>query len=54
VVADVKRPLVLIPCAVAVLLGLIVASQLRAPEERLSGFLEADEIRVGSRLGGRV
>lgn len=37
--------------------GLLVAlrwSQTRAEPFRVSGFLEADEIRVGSRVGGRV
>jgi HlyD family secretion protein len=36
------------------LIGLIVYSQLRPIPNRISGFIEADEIRVGSRLGGRV
>ena len=36
------------------LLGAIVYSQYRPQLSRVSGFIEADEIRVGSRLGGRV
>jgi multidrug resistance efflux pump len=39
---------------VVVLIGLIAASQLRTPAARVSGVVEADEIRVGSRVGGRV
>jgi HlyD family secretion protein len=37
-----------------VLVGLLVWSQLRAGRRKVSGFVEADEIRVGSRVGGRV
>ncbi|MEZ6089176.1 MAG: biotin/lipoyl-binding protein [Pirellulaceae bacterium] len=39
---------------VAVLGGLIYYSQHRPMVDRVSGFIEADEIRVGSRLGGRI
>lgn len=39
---------------ILVLVGLIAYSQLRPEPLRVSGFLEADEIRVGSRLGGRI
>jgi multidrug resistance efflux pump len=39
---------------VAILLGLIYYSQFRPLPNKVSGFIEADEIRVGSRLGGRV
>ena len=39
---------------ILILLGLIVYSQFRPVPNRVSGFIEADEIRVGSRLGGRV
>jgi RND family efflux transporter MFP subunit len=39
---------------VAVLLGYLVYSQHRHEPLRVSGFVEADEIRVGSRVGGRV
>lgn len=46
----------LIPISIAILLlaGLITYSQYRKPPNRVSGFVEADEIRVGSRVGGRV
>ena len=37
-----------------VLGGLIAYSQFRAEPNHVSGFIEADEIRVGSRIGGRV
>jgi HlyD family secretion protein len=39
---------------VVLLVGAIVYSQHRPQLDRVSGFIEADEIRVGSRLGGRV
>jgi HlyD family secretion protein len=39
---------------VLALVGLIVYSKFRPPENRVSGFIEADEIRLGSRVGGRV
>jgi multidrug resistance efflux pump len=39
---------------VAVLAGLIAYSQLRPVSQHVSGFIEADEIRLGSRVGGRV
>ncbi|HQX52783.1 MAG TPA: efflux RND transporter periplasmic adaptor subunit [Planctomycetaceae bacterium] len=38
----------------AVLVGLLVYSQQRTGPVTVSGFVEADEIRVGSRVGGRV
>ncbi len=34
--------------------GLIAYSQFRPEPNKVSGFIEADEIRVGSRIGGRV
>ena len=34
--------------------GLIAYSQLRPVSHHVSGFIEADEIRLGSRVGGRV
>ena len=34
--------------------GLLVYSQLRTEPAKVSGFVEADEIRVGSRVGGRI
>ena len=43
--------------AVAVVLlavGLLVISQRRSEPLKVSGFIEADEIRLGSRVGGRV
>lgn len=40
--------------AVAVLLGLLIYDQWKPRPPRVSGFIEADEIRVGSRVGGRV
>ena len=39
---------------VVLLLGLIAYSRYRTFPIRVSGFIEADEIRVGSRVGGRV
>ena len=39
---------------ILLLTGLIFYSQYRTVPDRVSGFIEADEIRVGSRLGGRV
>ena len=36
------------------LVGLIVYSQLRPEVKHVSGYIEADEIRLGSRVGGRV
>lgn len=43
-----------IALVIAVLLGLITYSKFRPVPNRVSGFVEADEIRVGSRIGGRV
>ncbi len=48
-----KRVLPLIFVAVA-LIGLLTYSQLVTEPRKVSGFIEADEIRVGSRVGGRV
>lgn len=39
---------------VAVAVSLLVWSRERIPEPKVSGFVEADEIRLGSRVGGRV
>lgn len=39
---------------VAITSGLLVYSRMRTIPARISGFIEADEIRVGSRVGGRV
>jgi multidrug resistance efflux pump len=44
----------LLPLLLAVLLVALRWSQTRTEPLRVSGFLEADEIRVGSRVGGRV
>lgn len=38
----------------AALLGLILYSQMRPHVDFVSGILEADEIRLGSRVGGRI
>jgi RND family efflux transporter MFP subunit len=38
----------------AVLAGAVFFSQMRHQPLKVSGFIEADEIRVGSRVGGRV
>lgn len=46
--------LVVVLLIVAALVGLLVYSQYRSHEAYVSGFIEADEIRVGSRVGGRV
>lgn len=39
---------------ISLLVGLIAYSQFRPQPRKASGFIEADEIRLGSRLGGRV
>jgi multidrug resistance efflux pump len=39
---------------VALLVGLLVYSQMRSEPLKVSGYIEADEIRLGSRVGGRV
>jgi RND family efflux transporter MFP subunit len=38
----------------AALVAVLLLTQHRKPPLRVSGFIEADEIRVGSRVGGRV
>src|SRR5262245_26571453 len=43
-----------VPLVLVVLLVALRWSQTRVEPFRVSGFLEADEIRVGSRVGGRV
>jgi len=45
---------ILLPLLLGVLLAALRWSQTRVEPFRVSGFLEADEIRVGSRVGGRV
>ena len=49
----IKRLIVFVVLA-TVLIGGIVYSKLRPLPDMVSGFIEADEIRVGSRVGGRV
>ena len=39
---------------VLALTAVLVFSQLRPSPRKVSGFIEADEIRLGSRIGGRV
>ncbi len=46
--------LILLALAVGVLLGLVFYSKWNPEPPRVSGFIEADEIRLGSRVGGRV
>ena len=48
------RRIAVVVLFVMILVGLIAYSQYRPKPNRVSGFIEADEIRVGSRLGGRV
>ncbi len=48
------RRISIILAVILVLGGLIAYSQYRTQPNRVSGFIEADEIRVGSRVGGRV
>jgi multidrug resistance efflux pump len=46
--------LIVIAMVILLLTGLIAYSKLRPQPNHVSGFIEADEIRVGSRLGGRI
>lgn len=46
--------LFIISIIVVALVGLILYSQMRPEPQHVSGVIEADEIRVGSRIGGRV
>ena len=48
------KPAILIVPAVIVLLAALFYSQYRPQPLKVSGVVEADEIRVGSRVGGRV
>ena len=48
-----KRRLLLL-LLVTVVVGLLVASRFLTQPVKISGFIEADEVRVGSRVGGRV
>jgi membrane fusion protein YbhG len=49
-----NRRWIVLLLALAVMLAFLRWSQTRTEPFRVSGFLEADEIRVGSRVGGRV
>jgi multidrug resistance efflux pump len=44
----------LLALVVACLAGLVIYSKAHPEPNRVSGYLEADEIRLGSRVGGRV
>lgn len=46
--------IILVLVVIATLTGLLLYSQTRHEPLRVSGFIEADEIRLGSRVGGRV
>lgn len=48
------KRLALVVVIVLVLLAGLLYSQRQPPLERVSGFVESDEIRIGSRVGGRV
>jgi RND family efflux transporter MFP subunit len=48
------RRIVIVLVVVAALVALLIYSQHRPRADHISGFIEADDIRVGSRVGGRV
>jgi HlyD family secretion protein len=48
------RGILIISLIAAALIGWLVWSQSNTPPAIVSGYIEADEIRVGSRIGGRV
>ena len=48
-----KRRLLLL-LLVTVIVGMLVASRFLTQPVKISGYIEADEVRVGSRVGGRV
>jgi HlyD family secretion protein len=48
------RGIALIVVIAAALIGWLVWSQSQTPSSIVSGYIEADEIRIGSRIGGRV
>ena len=48
------KRLVALVFVASVLATVLVLSKWQRPIEKISGFIEADEIRLGSRLGGRV
>ncbi len=45
---------IILALIVGALLALVVYSKWHPEPPRVSGFIEADEIRLGSRVGGRV
>lgn len=49
-----KTRLLIFTCIVAILIGLLIYSQHRQSPPKVSGFIEAHEIRMGSRVGGRI
>jgi multidrug resistance efflux pump len=49
-----KLVILLVVVAGVIAVGALLASKWRHPPFKVSGFIEADEIRVGSRVGGRV
>ncbi len=48
------RQIVVVLCLVTALAAGLFYSQWQSPRNVVSGFVEADEIRVGSRVGGRI
>jgi multidrug resistance efflux pump len=50
---DMKRLWIIVPLAIAAI-AVLLWSQQRAAPFFVSGFIEAEEIRLGSRIGGRV
>lgn len=52
--ADMAQRILLIVLVALSLSGLLAWSQWQSPEPKVSGVIEADEIRLGSRVGGRV
>ena len=48
------KRIVLVAGFVIVLVALLVFSQWRQPPAKVSGYIEADDMRLGSRVGGRV
>jgi HlyD family secretion protein len=48
-----KRALVVV-VFIAIVAGFLIASRFLPQSAKVSGFIEADEVRVGSRVGGRI
>ena len=48
------KRIAVVAAVILVLLALLGYSQWRRPAAKVSGFVEADQIRLGSRVGGRV